>query len=217
MSDKAAKLRGRRGAVLLATGALLGAFVVGPGGTIAQRVIKGGSGGKLTTTTGDKRYVKRGETLAAGATVEAKIDKFTQTSFSTLASTTLKTPSQGFLQIVGSVSAQDDAATAGDGKLQYRLKVGSTALSNTPESFQLDLPSGPTRGDRQNGTVNGFVAVQKGTQTITLEGQEKGTGSTIFGRSLSVMFVPKGKFLKGKKKGKKPAKKPTGTGERPPG
>ena len=38
MSEKAAKLRGRQGAGLVAAGALLGALIAGPGGSIAQKV-----------------------------------------------------------------------------------------------------------------------------------------------------------------------------------
>jgi hypothetical protein len=68
-------------------------------------------------------------------------------------------PQQGFLQIVGSLSAQDDAGTAGAGQLQYRLKGDQTPLSQTAESFQLDLPSG---GTRENGSINAVVTVQKG-------------------------------------------------------
>ena len=63
MRDKLSK-GGRRGGVLLIAGAMLGAFIAGPGNSIAQKVMG------FTATTADKRYVKRGETLAAGKTDE---------------------------------------------------------------------------------------------------------------------------------------------------
>ena len=168
---------------------------------------------RLTTTTADKRYLKAGSTTAAGQVTETRIDKFNQTSFSPLATASVTAPGQGFLQIVGSLSAQDDTATAGAGQLQYRLKVDTTPLSQTAESFQLDLPDG---GGRQNDSINAVTLVQKGTHQIVLEGQEKGTGSTVYGRSVSAMFVPKGKPPRAKKKKKKPSTAPTGP-MRPPG
>jgi hypothetical protein len=48
-----------------------------------------------------------------------------------------------------------------------------------------------------------------------LEGQEKGTGSTVYGRSVSAMFVPKGKPPKAKKKKKRPTGPTSPTMPRP--
>ena len=201
--------RGRRGGVLLIAGAVLGAAVAGPGATLAVKAM----GGKLTQTTADKRYIKRGETVAAGQTVETKIDKFNSTSFQPIATTKINVPGQGFLQIVGSLSAKDDTntTTTNGTKLDYRLKVGSTALTSTPDSFELFLPdlAAPiTSEPRENGSVNGVTKTTvKGQQTVTLEAQVQGNtpSATILGRSLSVVFVPKGKLPKTKTTG-------TGTG-----
>ena len=194
--------RGRRGGVLLIAGAVLGAVIAGPGAVVAQKAMD------LTTTTGDKRYVKRGETIAAGKTVEAKIDKFTNSSFSPVATAKINAPAAGWLVVNASISAKDDSTTAGDGKLQYRLAVNDTPLSTLPESFELFL-SDLTDG-RENGSVNGvFKVTGKGQMKVHLQAQEvaPGTGSTILGRSVSVQFVPKGKLPKTskKKKPKEPA------------
>lgn len=183
--------RGRRGGVLLIAGAVLGAVVAGPGAVVAQKAMD------LTTTTADKRYIKKGETVAAGKVVEAKIDKFTNTSFSPVVTAKINAPSAGWLVIDGAISAKDDSTTAGDGKLQYRLAVNETPLSTTPESFELFL-SDATDG-RANGSVNGvFKVAGKGQLKVHLQAQEAapGTGSTILGRSVSVVFVPKGKLPK---------------------
>ncbi len=194
--------RGRRGGVLLIAGAVLGAVIAGPGASIAAKAMN------LTTTTGDKRYVLRGETLAAGKTIETKIDKFTTPTFTPIATAKINAPSAGFLYITGAVSAKDDSATAGDGKLQYRLAVGSTPLSTVPESFELFL-SDATDG-RANGSVNGVFKVSaKAELKVHLQAQEAapGTGSTILGRSVSAVFVPKGKLPK--TTSTKPVKEPT--------
>ena len=74
MKDKLSS-NGRRGGVLLIAGALLGAFIAGPGNSIAQKVMG------LDATTADKRYVKRGETLAAGKTDETPVAKFNTKTF----------------------------------------------------------------------------------------------------------------------------------------
>jgi hypothetical protein len=198
----AEKLRGRRGAVLLATGALLGAIVVGPGGSLAASVLK------LTTSSADKRYVKSGSVLAAGRTIEAKQDHFTATAFTPVAQTSIKAPVPGLVQVTATISAEDDATFANDGKLQYQVKVGNTVLDPTdPAAFQLDLPAG---GGRRSGTITGVVKVPLGAAPIVLNAQEKGTGSVIQGRSISAVFVPAGKFPKSTKK-----TTTTGTGKKP--
>lgn len=183
--------RGRRGGVLIIAGAVLGALIAGPGAVVAQKAMD------LTTTTADKRYVKRGETIAAGKVVETKIDKFTTSTFTPVATAKINAPGQGWLVVDGAISAKDDAATLGDGKLQYRLAVNDTPLSTVPESFELFL-SDVTDG-RENGSVNGvFKVAGKGQLKVHLQAQEvaPGTGSTILGRSVSVTFVPKGKLPK---------------------
>jgi hypothetical protein len=191
--------RGRRGGVLLIAGAVLGALVVGPGATIAQKAMD------LTTTTGDKRYVLRGETIAAGKTVETKIDKFTSTSFTPIATAKINVPAAGFLYIDAALSAKDDAATLGDGKLQYRLAVNDTPLTTVPESFEMLLDD--VSDARQNGALTSVFKVEgKGQIKVHLQAQEAapGTGSTILGRSVSALFVPKGKLPKTTKTKPKP-------------
>jgi hypothetical protein len=188
---------GRKGGVLLIAGAMLGAVVVGPGATIAQKAMN------LNTTTGDKRYVKRGELPAGGQTVEAPITKFTATTFTSIASTKIKAPGPGFLVINASLSAKDDGAVGND-RLQYRLAVGTTPLTTTPASFELFLPHTDAR---QNGSVDGFVKVaRKGTLDVTLQAQNvaPSTGVDILGRSIVAQFIPKAKAA--------PAKKKTGGG-----
>ncbi len=200
--------RGRRGGVLLIAGAILGAAVAGPGISAAVKM----TGTKLTTTTGDKRYVLKGTTLATSKTVETKIDKFNSTSFSSIADTTVNVPAAGFLQVVGDVSAKDDVTTTSGvngTKLDYRLSVGSNPLSKTADSFELFLPDiAPTADQRENGSVNGVATVStKGPVKVSLDAQVNSGGSaTILGRSLSIVFVPKGKLPKTTKTGK------TGTG-----
>ena len=194
--------RGRRGGVLLIAGAVLGAVIAGPGLSIAAKAMN------LTTTTGDKRYVLRGETIAAGKTVETKIDKFTSPTFTPIATAKINVPSAGYLYINGAVSAKDDAATVGDGKLQYRLSVGSTPLSTVPDSFELFLSDATDA--RENGAVNGvFKVTAKGSLKVNLEALEAapGTGTTVVGRSVSALFVPKGKLPK--TTSTKPEKEPT--------
>ena len=176
----------------------------------------------LSATTADKRYVKRGETLAAGTTDETKLAKFARTTFTPLAQAKVTAPGAGFLYITGNLSAADDTTTAGGSRLQYRLAVNDTPLSTTAESFELfmaeDLDAAAPN-PRENGTVTGIIkTTAKGDYTITLQGQEAPAtapatpgSSTIYGRSVSAMFVPKGKLpkpIKAPKTTKKKKKKP---------
>ena len=187
--------RGRRGGVILIAGAVLGAAVAGPGMSIA-----------LNQMQGDKRYVLKGTTLAGGQTVETKIDKFNSSSFSPIATATINAPAAGFLQVVGDLSAKDDTSTTSTNgtKLDYRLSVGSTPLSNTADSFELflpDLAAPVTSEPRANGSVNGVTKTTvKGQQTVTLEAKvdNANASATILGRSVSAVFLPKGKLPKTK-------------------
>jgi hypothetical protein len=201
--------RGRRGGVILIAGAVLGAVVAGPGASIAMK--------GFSQTTADKRYVLKGTTLAGGQTVETKIDKFNSSSFSPIATATINAPAAGFLQVVGSLSAKDDTTTtsANGTKLDYRLSVGTTPLSNTADSFELFLPdlASPTIDQRENGSVNGVAKVAaKGPVKVTLDAKTDTAGgsATILGRSVSAVFLPKGKLPK--TKGTRTGTGNTGTG-----
>jgi hypothetical protein len=199
--------RGRRGGVLLIAGAVLGAAVAGPGATIAQKAMN------LTTKTADQRYVKRAEVAAVAAqTAEAPLTKFTSATFSPVATATLKAPGPGTIVVNGTLSAKDDADATQPGKLQYRLTVGGTPLTSTPEAYELFLPNAPAQlaDSRQNGTVNGIARVaRKGPVTVNLEVQNvaPSTGVDILGRTVTAQFVPKAKVAKAGKK-----KKTTGGG-----
>ena len=188
--------RGRRGGVLIIAGAVLGAAIAGPGATIAQKTMN------LTTTTGDKRYVKRSEVPATGAVVDTPL-ALTQTAFTPIASATLKAPGPGTLIVHGSLSAKDRAAGGADTKLQYRLSAGGAALNTNPNGFELYLPNDPDA--RHNGSVDGIAKVaRKGPVEIQLQAQitAGGDGAEVLGRSVTAQFVPKAKVgKKGKKKG----------------
>lgn len=197
-SIAAEKLRGRRGAVLLSTGALLGAIVVGAGGSIAATM--------FNQTTADKRYVKSGSVLAAGRTAETKLPLAAGAAFTPVAVTSIKAPVPGLVQVTATISADDDIAV-GHGKVQYQVKVGSTIINPTdPGAFVLDPAEGtpPTNTTRASGEITGVVKVVAGTVPITLLARETGAGSILQGRSISAVFVPAGKFPKVKPVKKKP-------------
>jgi hypothetical protein len=195
-------IQGRRGAVLMATGAILGAIIVGPGGSIAASVMN------LNTKTGDKRYVLAGSVLTAGRTIETKQTLAAGATFVPVAVTSIKAPVPGQIQVNASISAEDDVAV-GAGKVQYQLKVGNTILNPTDTgSFLLDPVEGtPPAPTRANGSITGVAKVAvAGTVPVQLLAREAGAGSILTGRSISAVFVPTGKFPKVKKVKKKPVK-----------
>ena len=198
-SIAAEKLRGRRGAVLLTTGALLGAIVVSAGGSIAATM--------FNQASADKRYVKSGSVLTAGRTIETKQPLAAGAAFTPVATTQIKAPLAGMIQVTATISADDDIAV-GAGKVQYQVKVGNTILNPTdPGAFILDPAEGtpPTNTTRASGEITGGVKVPAAaTVPITLLAKEAGAGSIIQGRSISALFVPKGKFPVTKTKKKKP-------------
>jgi hypothetical protein len=174
--------------VLLSTGALLGAIVVGAAGSIAATV--------FNQTTADKRYVKSGSVLAAGRTTETKLPLVAGATFTPVATTSIKAPVPGLVQVTATISADDDVAV-GHGKVQYQVKVGNTILNPTDSgAFLLDPVEGtpPTNTTRASGEITGVVKVPAGVVPITLLAREAGAGSILQGRSVSAVFVPSGKF-----------------------
>jgi hypothetical protein len=131
------------------------------------------------------------QTRVAGAASTADIDNFTSATFTPILSKSIAAPRGGFLMIVGSVGAEDDFSLAGTSSLLLRLRVDGTAVTSDQFAFELDADAG-TGVTGGTASLNAVVPVSRGTHTVYIEGQEFGSGSYIFGRTLSIAFFPKG-------------------------
>lgn len=165
--------------VLVVVGSLLGAMVLTPGMGLAAKF--------LTKKKADKRYLNVKEVLAAGNTIDTAIDDFFETGFTSLVSAPITAPSGGVLVLVGQVFAS--SASMGSPELQLRLRVDGIPVTSD------DLAQG--FGGPDNETTAGLTAtvnVSGGPHTVHIDGKVAGIGGPvdIHGRSLSVLFVPKG-------------------------
>ena len=115
------------------------------------------------------------------------VDNFTSGATVPLVSKSFSVPKAGLLYVTGAVSAEDDASLGGDGRLSYNLRLDGTVLSNG--LHELDYP-GVGAGD--SGATTAVIPVSAGNHTISLVGNEFGTGSFITAREISALYVPSG-------------------------
>jgi hypothetical protein len=158
---------------------------------------------KVTNLNADTVDGRNGTTLLANNQVRADgtqtssfIQDFTAASFTSIASKTISAPSNGFVMITGSVSAEEDCSLSGTGNLFYGLSVDGTPVTADPGPYELSYPVQCATGTEINvgdsGAATAVVAVNAGTHTISLNAFEQGAGSFIYGRSVTSIFVPTG-------------------------
>ncbi|WP_372736640.1 hypothetical protein [Nocardioides sp.] len=133
--------------------------------------------------------LRTGDVAAYGNAATAFVDNFTAVTFTPIVATTFTVPADGVLHVTGSVSAEDDVSLAGLGVLGYRLRLDGTGFSADPRLHELAYAAS---GSADSGSVTGVVPVTAGTHTVSLDAVELGTGSFIWGREVSVIYVPTG-------------------------
>jgi hypothetical protein len=126
-----------------------------------------------------------------GAADSADIDNFTSPTYTNIIAKTITAPSNGFLMVIGTLSAEDDASIAGPGQLEYRLALDGTGL--TSDTFYHEITSDNSTNVRGgSGAVSAVVPVSAGSHTVSLQAREEQTGDYIFGRDVSILFTPNG-------------------------
>ncbi len=105
-----------------------------------------------------------------------------------MTSVPITAPSEGLVMVVGQVTAAADAIE-GTPTLQLRLRVDGTSVTSEEGAvsyFGQDVQA--------SNALTAVVPVASGDHTIHIDGRVAAIGGPIdlSGRSLSVMFVPKG-------------------------
>ena len=136
-----------------------------------------------------KGLLRPGDVAAFGNASDTFIDNFTSGAFTPLISTTFDAPTDGVLHVTGAVSAEDDVTLGGTGQLAYRLRLDATPLTSETRAHELGYAG---TGGAASGATTGVVPVTAGSHTVHLDGLELGTGSFIYGREVSVIFLPTG-------------------------
>jgi hypothetical protein len=177
------------------------------GATIKNRTIKGKklvkrnitrkevrndtlTGGQIDEST-LKGLLGSADVRADGAASSRDIDNFTTVTFTNMVTKTVNAPKAGYLVIIGTLSAEDDTNFAGGGILDYRLALDGTGLTN--DNFYHELStSSANEVLGASGAVSAVVPVTAGPHTVSLQARERGSGSFILGRDISVVFAPNG-------------------------
>jgi hypothetical protein len=96
------------------------------------------------------------------------------------------TTEKGFLQVTGTLQAEDEGGDSGFGRVLYRLLVDGR-LATPVHQLEFVAP-----GVSAPGTVTTVVPVSAGAHTVTLLTTEVGTGSVIEARELTAGYAPSG-------------------------
>ena len=138
---------------------------------------------------GPAAFLQRGQARADGFSDYTDIDNFTTAAFTEIASKTFTAPTAGFAYVVGNVSAADDATLSGQGSLFFELRFDGA--SEGGGAFEHPL-SGPAVGNGNSGESTKVFAVSPGAHTVSIVAKETGTGTYIYSRHISILFVPDG-------------------------
>jgi hypothetical protein len=133
-------------------------------------------------------YLQKSGVRADGVAASSNID-ITFDSPSAILSKTLNAPQDGYLFIVGTLSAYRDVGEGTISIVQYQLALDGTPLTTDGayHGFWLsnDVPW-------QSGAISSVVPVAAGTHTISLLANDDGGGAQVRGRDLSILFTPTG-------------------------
>lgn len=132
------------------------------------------------------------KTLSIAAYGNAKsdyIDDFTTGTYASIVSVNFTAPTAGVVLLVGSVGAQDDVSLAGNGNLLYQVAVDGVNASNNTRELEFDAA---VSGAGESGAVTAVIPVAAGGHTASLVAKDDGTGSFIFAREISAVFIPHG-------------------------
>ncbi|WP_028654522.1 hypothetical protein [Nocardioides sp. J54] len=177
----------------LALAVLVVALLLGStGGAVAHGIITGAKIKDGTVTGADIKNESltakdvRDEPRAWGAAYTTYIDDFVTATYQPIVSRSFNTAAKGFLAITATVYAEDDVSLAGDGRLQYSLRIDGKVLAGYRQLHYKGSGAG------ENGAVTIVVPVQKGSHSVALVAREIGTGSFITNSSLSIVYTPTG-------------------------
>jgi hypothetical protein len=165
-------------AILLVFGTLLGANLIAPA---------------MAHLTTYEHAVKHFGTKAVGAISVVDINGFRERNFTTILTKNISVPSKGVLMVVGSVGTEGDCSLDGISQLLLRLRIDGKKLTEDPFGWEASSscqPGSLTVADST--TLTAVVGANAGTHTVQIQAREKGNGTFIHGRALSIAFFPKG-------------------------
>ena len=135
-------------------------------------------------------FLRSNAVFAEGEASSNDVDNFTTTTYTNILSEPFTAPTAGFALITTSVGAADDTSIAGDGALWSRIAIDGTATTN--DTFNNPTHDGPFVTGGGTATNTAVVPVTAGAHTAHLQIRNSGTGSYVYSRQITVLFVPSG-------------------------
>lgn len=145
---------------------------------------------KNDSLTGKDIDEKKLSIRAAGSAAgDVPLNDFTTNTYAAIVSTSITAQSAGVLFIVGTVGAEDDASLAGNGNLKYQIAVDGVVLNDNERELEYDAA---VSASGESGAVTAVTPVTAGGHTVSLVARDSGTGSFIYVREISAIFIPNG-------------------------
>ena len=135
------------------------------------------------------QFLRSNAVAAAGNASSEDINDFTTATYTTVLSKSFTAPTGGFALITGTVGGGDDLSLGGAGALYSRIAVDGTPT--TDDQFNSPV-LGITPSVYGTGTNTVLVPVTAGAHEAHVQIREGGTGSYVFSRQITVLFIPNG-------------------------
>ena len=124
-----------------------------------------------------------------GTATSGDITITASSTFSTVLTKAVTAPTDGYVLVSATLTAFKGGAAGGTSILDYGLGLDGTPLTTDGGYHSIVTTDSVFQG---SGAISAVVAVTAGTHTFTLLVRDQGTGSSIRGRDLSLIFAPSG-------------------------
>jgi hypothetical protein len=133
-------------------------------------------------------YLLRSGTRADGVATSADIP-LTTGPFATILTKTVTVPTDGYVFVIGTLSATWAGAPGATSLVQYGLTSDGSSVTTDAGYHGFWLTNAIQTG---SGALSAVIPVTAGPHTFALTARDQGGGSTVSGRDLSLMFTPSG-------------------------
>jgi len=134
-------------------------------------------------------YLRTTGVRADGTATSGDITITASSTFTTVLTKAISVPTDGYVYVTATLTAFKGGAAGGTSILDYGLALDGTPLTTDGGYHSVVTTDLVFEG---SGAVTAVVAVTAGSHTFALQVRDQGTGSSIRGRDLSMIFTPSG-------------------------
>jgi len=134
-------------------------------------------------------YLKTSGVRLDGTATSGDLTITSSSSFSTVLTKAVTVPTDGYVLASATLTAFKGGAPGGTSIVDYGLALDGTPLTTDGGYHSMVTTDAVFQA---SGAISSVVAVTAGTHTFTLLVRDQGTGSSLRGRDLSLVFAPSG-------------------------